>query len=315
MQSTVKKDLPPEAAEQIRTLSKRLDRLTDQLADRATKVAVPATLFHYTNTAGLNGIVTSGRLRLSDVFSLNDPSEVRHGVQFALRALQQAAASGHRGAQLFVWKFSEQLTSHIEGVSRQFVGCFSPLGDDLSQWRAYADNGKGFALGFDGPKFEAAFGKLPHLTATFAVNYDEGLLREAAEQIAIEALRVAEFPVGKGYDGPTLSAFLQELSVQTSNAILYTSMYFKHPAYEIEREYRFQHVRAINDVQGIVAVEKRSYVEFDWRSDDANLLTDIVIGPASERELAKQYAEDSLRTAGIDPSKVRIHHSAIPYRG
>jgi hypothetical protein len=248
-------------------------------------------------------------------FNLNDPSEMRHGVQFALRALQQAAAGGHRGAELFVWKFSEQLTGDIEGISRQFVGCFSPLGDDLSQWRAYADNGKGYALGFDGPRLEVAFGKLPHLTATFAVNYDENLLREAVEQIAIEALRVAEFPVGKGYDGPTLSAFLHALSVQTSNAILYTAMYFKHPAYEIEREYRFQHVRGIDDTRGVVTAGERCFFEFDWRSHDADLLTDIVIGPAGDQELASLYARDLLHGARIDPRKVRIQHSAIPYRG
>jgi hypothetical protein len=296
-------------------LSERLDGITERLADRAAMAAVPSTLFHYTNAAGLTGIVASGRLRLSDIFNLNDPSEMRHGVQFALRALQEAAAGGHRGAKLFVWKFSEQLTGDIEGVSRQFVACFSPRGDDLSQWRAYADNGKGYALGFDGPRLEAAFGKLPHLTATFAVNYDESLLREAVAQIAIEALRVAEFPVGKGYDGPALSAFLHALSVQTSNAILYTAMYFKHPAYEIEREYRFQHVRAIDDAQGIVTVGKRSYIEFDWRSHDVNLLTDIVIGPAGDQELANLSARDLLRTVGIDPPKVRIQRSAIPYRG
>jgi hypothetical protein len=140
-------------------------------------------------------------------------------------------------------------------------------------------------------------------------------LREAVEQIAIEALRVAEFPVGKGYDGPTLSAFLHALSVQTSNAILYTAMYFKHPAYEIEREYRFQHVRGIDDTRGVVTAGERCFFEFDWRSHGADLLTDIVIGPAGDQELASLYARDLLHGARIDPRKVRIQHSAIPYRG
>lgn len=314
MQSQIAKALPPEAAEQIKTLSERLDTLTDELAESAAKVAVPATLFHYTSSAGLKGIVESGRLRLSDIFGLNDPSEMRHGVQYALNALQRAAANGHKGAQLFAWRFSEQLGGKLEKISRQFVACFSPSGDDLGQWRAYADNGKGFALGLDGPRLEAAFGQMPHLSGSFTMIYDEQSLRKAAEQIATEALRAAEFPVGKRYDGPTVSAFLHAISVQTSNAILYTAMYFKHPAYESEREYRFEHVRAIDNVEGVVTAGSRSYIEFDWRSHDPSLLTHIVLGPAADREQARQYAEECLRSAGTDPRKVHIQPSAIPYR-
>ena len=29
------------------------------------------------------------------------------------------------------------------------IGCFSKNGDLLSQWRAYAEDGKGFSIGFD----------------------------------------------------------------------------------------------------------------------------------------------------------------------
>jgi DUF2971 family protein len=306
--------LPPEADAQIRALSDRLDRLNREVEDRATKVAVPATLFHYTKPSGLKGIIESGRLRLSDIFGLNDPSEMRHGVQYALNALQQAAASGHKGARLFAWRFSELLGGKLEEISRQFVACFSPSGDDLGQWRAYADNGKGFALGFDGPSFEAAFGQMPHLSGSFAMIYDDQSLRQAVEQIAREALHVAEFPLGRRYDGPTLAAFLRALSVQTSNAILYTAMYFKHPAYDIEKEYRFEQVRAIDNVEGVITVGGRSYIEFDWRSHDPRLLTHVMLGPAADQKQARRCAEECLGSAGIDPRNVCIQPSAIPYR-
>ena len=35
----------------------------------------------------------------------------------------------------------------------QFVSCFSADGDVLSQWRAYADDGHGFAIGFAPAEF------------------------------------------------------------------------------------------------------------------------------------------------------------------
>jgi hypothetical protein len=295
--------LPQEALEQLTALGARLDQITDRLADQAAGAKVPPTLFHYTNSEGFKGITETGRLRLSDVFTLNDPSEMRHEVKYALGVLQRSAAKGHRAAQLFAWRFSEHLGDNLERISRQFVACFSPSGDDLGQWRAYANNGHGFALGFDGPKLEAAFLLLPHLTATFAVNYEEQQLQKAAEAIATEALHVAEFPVGRGYDGPTLSAFL--------SAILHAAMLFKHPAYIVEREYRFQHVRSVDNTEGIVTVGNRCYIEFDWKSHGPNLLTHVIVGPAAEQQQARQFAEECLRLAGIDVDSVRIEASTI----
>jgi hypothetical protein len=58
-------------------------------------------------------------------------------------------------------------------------------------------------------------------------------------------------------------------------------MYFKHPACEIQREYRFQRVRAMANVGGIFKIGTRGYIEFDWRARDPSLLPHIAIGPAS----------------------------------
>jgi hypothetical protein len=47
-------------------------------------------------------------------------------------------------------------------------------------------------------------------------------------------------------------------------------VYFKHPACEIEREYRFQHVRAMADVESIFMIGSRGHIEFAWRVHDAS---------------------------------------------
>ena len=41
------------------------------------------TVYHYTNHAGLRGIIDSGRLWLTNIFDLNDSSELRHGLSHA----------------------------------------------------------------------------------------------------------------------------------------------------------------------------------------------------------------------------------------
>ena len=54
-----------------------------------------------------------------------------------------------------------------------YVGSFSQVQDDLSQWRGYADNGAGVAIGFDLNAILAANENVPWLQWTL-VEYDHG---------------------------------------------------------------------------------------------------------------------------------------------
>ena len=51
---------------------------------------LPPVLYHYTNGAGFAGIIESGQLRFSDIFALNDPSELRHGLSIAIDLLESS---------------------------------------------------------------------------------------------------------------------------------------------------------------------------------------------------------------------------------
>jgi hypothetical protein len=44
---------------------------------------VPDTVYHYTDDNGLIGILQHGTLWLTDIFSLNDPTELKHGIGIA----------------------------------------------------------------------------------------------------------------------------------------------------------------------------------------------------------------------------------------
>src|SRR5437762_3407023 len=122
----MERKLPPEAIEQFDQLHERLDQLTAALEEDAARTAVPSSLFHYTTSAGLKGITATGTLRLGDLFTMNDPTEMRHGVQYVLNALQDAAAKGYRAAKLFAWQFAEHLNQNLERISQQFVTCLRP---------------------------------------------------------------------------------------------------------------------------------------------------------------------------------------------
>lgn len=103
----------------------------------------PPELFHYTETAGLIGILQSGgELWATDARCMNDTGELALGYTLLQQAMRER--STHPAYELL-----SRLLEHPAYVSGLvFATSFSEEPDLLSQWRAYADNGTGFAVGF-----------------------------------------------------------------------------------------------------------------------------------------------------------------------
>lgn len=124
---------------------------------------LPPTIYHYTTDIGLRGILESGKLWLTDIFALNDPSELRHGYQLATSSLTNEVENGPEEYRQFANDFIgalEHEKEDREGIERSahyFVCSFSKDGNDLGQWRAYADDGRGYALEFKTSCLEKAF--------------------------------------------------------------------------------------------------------------------------------------------------------------
>lgn len=103
----------------------------------------PDELFHYTDAAGLVGVLAGkGELWATDVRCMNDTNELTLGTSLLNETIRARAA--HVAQPLLA-----RLLTHPAYVSGfLFATSFSSKSDLLSQWRAYADNGSGFALGF-----------------------------------------------------------------------------------------------------------------------------------------------------------------------
>lgn len=110
---------------------------------------INAPLYHYTDGRGLKGILESGRIWFTDYRHLNDPSEVLQGMEFARDVARHLRASADPRARLFLDCFIDMFRhENIETTLQFYIASFSREHDDLGQWRAYADNGRGFAIGF-----------------------------------------------------------------------------------------------------------------------------------------------------------------------
>ncbi len=122
---------------------------------------------------------------------------------------------------------------------------FSTKGNDLEQWRGYANNGRGYALGFDGKMLETAFAQKagePHLM-TFPVCYDKEKLRDIYCQLIAKVIPLISASAGMGRSN---EAYMQRLRMTLALKVFYTAFFFKHPAYVNEKEYRFVQLHPIN---------------------------------------------------------------------
>src|SRR6202035_4471293 len=91
-----------QAAEDCRN---RCQAILEQFRIEVEHSIAPDYLYHYTDETGLRGIVLGQNLWLSDIFSMNDPSEIHHAVGHAKKGLAQVAICGHRAAKVFAQQF------------------------------------------------------------------------------------------------------------------------------------------------------------------------------------------------------------------
>ncbi len=131
--------------------------------------------YHYTDAAGLLGIIQEGRVWATDIRFLNDPSE---GVFLPDRLLEIMNSQPNKAD-----KTINKIINGIREALHQprsnyatFCTSLSADGDLLSQWRGYGDFGKGYAIGLD---FD---GEMPHpqIVSYYDVVYGDEALAELA---------------------------------------------------------------------------------------------------------------------------------------
>lgn len=280
----------------------------------------PNIIYHYTNDIGLRGILESGNIWLTDIFNLNDPSEISHGFSHAVDILNRKSESGPAESKQFAKNFSVFHQSGLRESAHYFVCSFSLDGDDLGQWRAYADNGRGYAIGFDATALENAFAyengqPIPN-NSTFHITYEDEILATLHRQMIENMFDLISLPRSNNYDHRTINNFMSELSVSLSVHALRASLFFKHKAYAHEKEYRFLQIHRpdmVFDVnQRYRSYELVRYRKFAWKRLQADALKEIIIGPAANCVKATQFASDCMKAFDIQDAEVKC--STIPYR-
>jgi hypothetical protein len=137
-------------------------------------------LYHYTSLNGFLGIINSQEIWASNIFYLNDQSELYQAINLfhaeldsrigplreELSKLNPRAIGPETNPKVvnvsakiqFLETVKSTALTVVENKSIQiYISSFTALEDDLSQWRSYSSDGNGFSIGFDFAELKSDF--------------------------------------------------------------------------------------------------------------------------------------------------------------
>jgi len=314
--------LPAELQQAIETYK---EWTRQHLLSEQNNSTIATTLYHYTDVRGLKGILESGQVWFTDYRHLNDPSELTHGIDMARDVAHQIAAGADGRVRLFLDYFLD-LFRHDNFVPTLefFIACFSRTRDDLGQWRAYADNGRGVAIGLSPSLFAVADTPVPGQLPEFvgSVRYSladvcgchEACLTEAAAIFLAAANANADLLTDKSVGISFMDQFVRDI---IASPLIWNCLTSKHPAYEHEQEVRLVMMGTPAVVAPFVTTRFRGskivpYIPQPMPFRAQHKIAEIVVGPAAPPD-TERTVRTMLHSIGIDWD-FPVSRSDIPYR-
>jgi Protein of unknown function (DUF2971) len=290
----------------------------------ATKVE--ATLYHYTNVGGLRGIIQNECIWFTDFRHMNDPSEVIHGIDMARDVIRDVRTGADGRVDLFLQCLADMMTpANFSRALEYFIGSFSRASDDLGQWRAYADNGRGVAIGFAPHLFrvENTTNKKPDEAAFVSpVIYDVGqvcgrhgmAIEKAAEIFLNTANAHAHLLNGIAVGLPFMQEFARAV---IASPLIWNCLTSKHPAYAHEEEVRLIILGMHDKLRPYIQTRIRGaeivpYIPYKMAVGKEHSIGHILVGPAANPD-AERTVKTMLESLGITHD-IPISRSLIPYR-
>lgn len=295
--------------------------IANLLSKNNSKFVDNQILYHYTNLDGLQSIIENESLHFSNSAYLNDKEEFLLGkkiFQNIASTLRKKPNNkeNHERLDLLIDKISKT------EKSENYVACFSLAGDLLSQWRAYANDGKGVSIGFDLNELRNTLFDVD----SFKMIYDEKDQIKLGSQILMNCFNfyIRNRRIIANSDLEFDSIITSEIYKQ----ILKYIGYLKHNAFIEESEYRFE-IRIdgnINNERDILFRSSKNnlfvpYIKEKLNKEDRankNLkkikfpIKEIIIGPSLDFDLNKISIERFLTKNGH--KGVKLKRSNVPYR-
>ncbi|EKN3738909.1 DUF2971 domain-containing protein [Yersinia enterocolitica] len=266
-----------------------------------------SVIYHYCNPEAFLQIIEKKKLWLSTTNNMNDSAEDRWVENALGNALRSMIDKTNEEWCNQVW--SSFTVSHMP----KYVACFSTDDDSLSQWRAYAQDGEGVAIGFD--ESLLGLGDPLYMHSETSIKLSKiGYLdtHELEREISLLLNKYYLMPGNPEASQLILTDKLNELGLQ-----------IKNPAFEEEKETRFIYwpassfsydVPKLDPPEQVSELKYRiasgyltSYYEFDFSARDT--IVDVVLGPKN-----KFTEYDIYKFLGINNVYAKPRRSAATYR-
>jgi hypothetical protein len=262
-------------------------------------------VYHYTDLHGLLGILNTKELWATDLAYMNDSSEEAYSA-----GVVATAVNSSRFAHL-----SDKLRATLRDLAQSLYAlCFCEDGDLLSQWRAYASRGAGYALQF-------RLDQLAELraeggTITSKVLYTPHQQQEVVNCILDKTIgTMAEisptFDPSKLERPETLHTWIKKGTTCTV-ALAIIQPFIKNPAFFQEQEWRTvvaqpANGEAFRPVNGTLVPYRKLLLGEAGKLP----ITAIRIGPNHPHpQQAKASLDTFLRSKGLD--RIQVDISPIP---
>jgi hypothetical protein len=288
-----------------------------ELIDRFISRKPTATIYHYTDAAGLLGIAQHRSLWATSYLHLNDSMEHKTAYGFLRVALAKTTLS----VQL-----QEVFTQLLkESEKPVFVASFSEDGNLLSQWRAYCGKGQGYSIGFapDNPLFAAANGNMFNLVKCVYSKEEQRSLADAfvssfEEEFWVQH-RILVDEQNQGDPATNLPAIFRRYNWSYALSLFISSC--KHESFERENEWRLisqypENDRIVSQLRfrsGRFGVVPFFPIPLSINRQNA-MLDSITVGPSADRHAATKALISLYKTCFSTDGASRIIVSDIPYR-
>lgn len=272
-----------------------------------------ALIYHYCSPFTFQQVIERKKIWLSSTSNMNDYAE---GNWFSNTLSQFLKRYQERYGKQWCESVLEQFEcNHMP----RYIACFSKCGDTLSQWRAYAQDGEGVAIGFDEEKLELEDGY-------FLPNIDpkKSIALKSVKYLDSEEIHGALFALAE----QTIARFDGELNGRSAaiftGLCLTEAMVVKNPAFIEEQEKRIiyspiflgaedeNYIKVSNPISEIKHRISSGFLTsyFEFQIPDSKAIAEVILGPKnkfSENDLFNFLAFNGLLG-------VTFKHSSATYR-
>ncbi len=294
------------------------------MLEESQRNLVRSVHYHLTDKNGLEGILRNQEVWFTEFQHLNDTAELIQGVTLVIGALRAIDMDRGDGRLKLLFDCVEHLLTNdnIGKYLTAFIASFSRSIIDVGVWRSYADDARGFAIGF-APRFFNDPRPDAHLPGRNAfsgkVYYPRGKrpkrLVEPLERAAVAYQNTVEHYPGEMAENQSAEQSLRRhfANQLIAEPLIWNCLTTKHPGFRSERELRLVLLGMPSELAPMVRFRSRFGVDvpyIPYPFDRQVEISRIVVGPAAP-EGSGEFVRELLRELDMN---VRVIRSDIPYR-